>query len=51
MNSSWSVFHESIGNGGNLEYHVRVGPSRATMNDLAMVALSPQMMGLRPDNS
>jgi hypothetical protein len=26
----------------NLEYHVRVGPSRATVNDLAMVASPPR---------
>jgi hypothetical protein len=41
MNLSRSIFHESIDNGGSLEYHVRVGPSRAMMNDLAMVVSSP----------
>jgi hypothetical protein len=41
MNLSQSVFEESIDSDYTLEYDVRVGPSRAAMNDLVMVASSP----------
>jgi hypothetical protein len=40
-NSSRSAFHDSMDSGGSLVYHVRAGPSSATMNDLAMVVSSP----------
>ena len=40
-NLSQRVFHESIGNGSNLVYHVKARPSSAIMIDLAMVASTP----------
>jgi hypothetical protein len=40
-NLSQRLLQESMDNGGNLEYHVKAGPSRAMMKDLAIVASSP----------
>jgi hypothetical protein len=40
-NLSRRLLQESMDNGDNLVYQVRAGPSRAMMNDLAIVASSP----------
>jgi hypothetical protein len=40
-NLSRRLLQESMDNGGILVYQVRAGPSRAMMNDLAIVASSP----------